>query len=246
MATVPEKDTLSELMIVPVPTTETPIGDGITIPAGITDLASFRQWTYASNYPERGRITYLHGLIRVDLSMEQLYSHNQVKHEIGVVLGAFVKTASLGRYMPDGMRISNEEADLSTEPDGMFATYATLREGRLRRIPGRHPGVIEVEGTPDMVLEVVSDSSVTKDLRELPEAYRRAGVPEFWRIDARAPEVRFEVLRLTESGYIQAEEADGWWRSVVFGRSFRLTQQGDPLGEPLFTLEAREAPAAPG
>jgi Uma2 family endonuclease len=89
-----------------------------------------------------------------------------------------------------------------------------------------------------MVLEVVSNSSVEKDTDILPEAYARAGIPEFWRIDARAG-VSFEVFRLTPEGYAPSREADGWWRSEAFGRSFRLTAATDPLGDPTYRLEVR-------
>src|SRR4051812_15201215 len=93
------------------------------------------------------------------------------------------------------MLLSNVAADLSTVPGGLFVSFAALREGHVRQVPGRHAGVVELEGTPEMVLEVVSDSSVEKDTVRLPELYRRAGIPEFWRVDARG-ELRFEVLRL--------------------------------------------------
>ena len=48
---------------------------------------------------------------------------------------------------------------------------------------------------PDVVLEIVSESSVEKDYERLPELYGRAGVSEFWRADVRR-ELTFEILRL--------------------------------------------------
>ena len=39
----------------------------------------------------------------------------------------------------DGMRLSNPAANLSTQPDGLFVTYASLQSGRVRRVPGRNP-----------------------------------------------------------------------------------------------------------
>jgi Uma2 family endonuclease len=207
------------------------------IPPGIVDLASFRRWLRAEE-PEGVRLAYLAGVLWVDQSMEQFYTHNQVKGEIARVLGNLVEESGLGRFGPDGMQLSNPDADLSTAPDGLYFTYDALRSGRIRQLAGRRPGVIELEGTPDMVLEVVSDSSVEKDLERLPDLYRRAGIPEFWRADARG-ELRFEILRLTEAGYVAAEAPDGWRRSEVFGRSFRLTQHADPLGQPKYRLELR-------
>jgi Uma2 family endonuclease len=114
----------------------------------------------------------------------------------------------------------------------------------VRQVAGRVAGVVEFEGSPEMVLEVVSESSVEKDTVILPVLYHRAGINEFWRIDARS-ELHFEILNWTERDYVPAGEAGGWWRSAVFGRWFRMTQQPDPLGQPQFTLAVREAAVTP-
>jgi Uma2 family endonuclease len=99
-------------------------------------------------------------------------------------------------------------------------------------------GAIELEGTPEMVLEVVSDSSVDKDTITLPPLYYAAGIDEFWRADARG-ELNFEIFRWRPSGYELMRLPDGWCRSELFGREFRLTQAADPMGDPLYTLEVR-------
>lgn len=65
-----------------------------------------------------------------------------------------------------------------------------------------------------------------------------AGVPEFWRIDARGV-LSFEILRLTANGYAPTQLPDGWWHSDVFGRDFRMTQSTNPPGQPKFTLDVR-------
>jgi Uma2 family endonuclease len=211
----------------------------VRIPAGIDSLEAFRRWIYAEEPPQGVRLSYLAGTLWVELTMEQYYTHNQVKAEVDRVLGNLAREAGQGRYSPDGMHLSNPKADLSTVPDGLFVSYEALMSGRVVRVPGRRTGVVDLEGSPEMVLEVFSDSSVGKDEESLPQLYALAGIAEFWRIDARG-ELRFEILRLTEGGYVPAQEPDGWWSSAVFARSFRLTQQPDPLGEPLFTLEVRQ------
>ncbi len=209
------------------------------IPRGIGNLETFRDWVRSMECPGRARLAWLAGTLWVDLTMEQLYTHNQVKGAVGAGVWNLVTASGQGRYLPDGMMLSNTAAELCTVPDGLFVSYATLQSGRLRQVAGKYTGVVELEGTPDMVLEVVSDSSVAKDTGDLPELYRKAGIPEFWRIDARGPEARFEILRLTETGYVAAQEPDGWWRSAVFNCSFKLMQQADPLGQPQFTLAVR-------
>ena len=141
--------------------------------------------------------------------------------------------------MPDGMHLSNTVAGLSTVPDAMYVLYTTFQTGRVQRVPNANQvGVVELEGCPDMVLEVVSDSSVEKDTQLLPPLYQRAGIAEFWRIDARAV-VQFEILRLTPAGYAPTHLPDGWWHSDVFGQDFHLDQDTDPIGQPRFTLRFR-------
>jgi Uma2 family endonuclease len=224
----------------PAPNIVLVINERLRLPGTIRDLESFRQWARSDDCPEKGHFAYLAGTFWVDLTLEQAYTHNQVKTEFIAVLHPLVKTSDQGRYLGDGMLLSNPAADLSTTPDGMFVSYHAFDSGRVCEVSGRQSaGVIELEGTPDMVLEVLSESSVQKDMVDLPRLYAKAGIPEFWRADARHAEVRFEILRLTEQGHVPAQPTDGWWPSGVFGRSFRLLQASDRRGRPTFTLESR-------
>jgi Uma2 family endonuclease len=91
-----------------------------------------------------------------------------------------------------------------------------------------------------MVLEIVSTSSVTKDPVRLRDLYWRAGVTEYWLVDARSETPRFEILRHTMAGFVAVEPQDGWLASAVFGRAFKLTRQADPLGHALYILETRD------
>jgi Uma2 family endonuclease len=212
------------------------LDEDIRIPAGIDDLESFRRWARSKDFPERGRFAYLGGEIWVDLSMEQLFTHNRVKTRISSVLDELTASADLGYYFSDGMLLSNPDADLSTVPDGLFVSYETIRSGAARLVEGAEEGYVEVEGTPDMVLEVVSTHSVRKDTKVLWRRYWQAGIPEYWLVDARGKSPRFELLRHRPRGYIATRSQGGWLPSKVFGRSFRLTQQTDPLGHPQYTL----------
>src|SRR5207245_349957 len=118
-------------------------------------------------------------VVWVDPSMEELYTHNLVKTEITIVVGSLVKADASGHFLADGMLVRNTEADLSTEPDGIFVSYEALRSGRVVRVQGKKPGCWILEGTPEMVLEVVSATSVEKDTVELRELYWQAGIPEY-------------------------------------------------------------------
>jgi Uma2 family endonuclease len=219
-------------------TREIVLEDRGIIPNSVVDHASFRRWAASPEFPETGQYGWLDGKVWVDLSMERS-SHNLIKTECAVVLAGLAKKDALDKYWGDRMLLTNLSSHLSTEPDGTFATWQTLREGRLRVVGGEPPDGVELLGSPDVVLEVVSRSSVRKDYDELPDLYFDAGIAEYWRIGARGRDLHFHLLRRTATGYRMARDSAGWRKSVVFGTAFRLTQTADPLGDPSYTLEMR-------
>ena len=90
-----------------------------------------------------------------------------------------------------------------------------------------------------MVLEVVSASLVEKDTETLPDLYWRAGVPEYWLVDARTDRLEFDIFRHEPAGYAAVRKQAGWLKSRVFGQSFRLARQLDDAGNPEYSLAAR-------
>ncbi len=214
-------------------------GRQISVPDWVKDLNSFRRWALSDAVLEKWRVWWLCGEVWVDMSREQIFSHVAVKTEFTVVLGGLVKTNKLGRYLSDGLMVSNFAGDLAGNPDGTFLLKDTMRSDRIRLIEGVEGGYVELQGTPDMVLEVVSTSSVQKDTVRLRKAYWRAGIPEYWLVDARRSTATFDILRHGSRGYTVVRKQDGWVKSQVFGKAFRLTQSTDALGHPEYTLEVR-------
>jgi Uma2 family endonuclease len=131
--------------------------------------------------------------------------------------------------------LSNVSVNFAAKPDALFASTEALQD-RVRLIEGRRGGHVELEGTPDMVLEVVSDSSVGKDTEVLRRAYWQAGIREYWLVDARAEPLKFDILRHTTRGYSATPRKDGWLKSAVFGKSFQLSGRLNNLGHPEYTL----------
>jgi Uma2 family endonuclease len=214
------------------------IADQVRIPSWVNDLESFRRWSRTGDYPERGWLSFLDGEIWVDMSMEQLFFHNQVKTESTIVLGGLIKREELGYYFSDRAPLINEGANLSTEPDGTFCSFHAIEDKRVSLVEGVEEGHVEIEGTPDMVLEVVSKHSVRKDTKKLRKLYWLAGIPEYWLVDARKPPLQFDILSWTERGYSATRRRQGWLRSKVFGRSFLLETKLDRLGNPQFFLRS--------
>jgi hypothetical protein len=212
--------------------------EAFCIPGWVKDLASFRRWADSDEFPETARTCYFDGEVWVDMSKEQIFTHVLVKTEIGIVLGGLVKVGQMGLFLIDGALLSNVDADIAVVPDAVFVSTAGLQD-RVRLIEGKDEGYVEMEGSPDMVLEVVSRSSEQKDTRSLREDYWQAGVREYWLIDARPDPLTFDILRYTPRGYRATTKKDGWVKSAVFGKAFRLLRGLNALGHPQFTLDVR-------
>ncbi len=211
----------------------------VSIPEWVKGVDTFRHWLDVGGLPEKARTWFLNGEVWVDMSKEQIFTHVDLKGEITTVLRGLVKAAKLGRLLPDGALLTHPDTGLSGNPDAIFLSAATLASDRIRLVAGKDGGFVELEGTPDMVLEVVSDSSEKKDNQILVEAYWAAGIPEYWVVDARGKEIEFTVFRRAAKKYTRTREQDGWVKSAVFGKEFRLIRAADPQGNPEFTLAVR-------
>lgn len=211
----------------------------VRIPFTVVDLDSFREWAKSDEFPERGRYSFLNGELWVDLMPEQLFTHNSAKVEFGSVIHAILKANRRGRFFGDGTLVTNVEAGLSTEPDGTVVLFDSLRQGRVQLVEAAAEGHKEIAGTPDVVLEIVSKSSVQKDTVVLRDLYWQAGVPEYWLVDARGDRLEFDILKLGRNGYVPTRKQAGWVKSAVLGRAFRLVRRTDPIGNPEFTLAVR-------
>lgn len=197
-------------------------GQEVRVPEWGRDWKTFRRWTECEDFPQHGHIAYLRGAVWIDMSKEQIFSHNQFKTKCAKLLDGIIEGESLGLYFSDGAYLSHEEADVFNQPDGMFVSSRSLQEGRVRLVEESDEGVVEVEGSPEIVLEVGSASSVIKDTITLREAYAAAGISEYWILNARALPPAFELLLLREGTYHPARSHEDWLFSPALARWFRL------------------------
>jgi Uma2 family endonuclease len=211
----------------------------IAVPRWVTDIESFRRWSDTADFPQDRPVWWLNGEVWIDMTREQVFTHLALKGEYYFRLGLLVQEGNLGLFLPAGLLLSNFAADISGNPDGTFLSHETLRSDRVRLIEGSRGGCTEVQGSPDMVLEVVSDSSVEKDYELLRKAYWEADIREYWLVDGRKGLLKFDILRHTPRGYVATRKQDGWIKSAVLGKSFKLTRRKNDLGHPEFTLAVR-------
>jgi len=210
----------------------------LRIPHDIHTLAGFRKWALSDDGPEKLPVMFLGGEVYIDMGKEEIRTHSAVKTEVSMVLGILNREVDFGNLYINGVLVTNVEADVSNNPDMLAVFWESLEKKRVRYVTKRNLDM-EIVGSPDWALEIVSRSSVTKDKRKLRKAYHRARIREYWIIDARRDEISFVVLYWRKSGYVAASQHDGWVHSRVFQRDFRLTRKVDRRGAWKYTLDVK-------
>jgi Uma2 family endonuclease len=89
------------------------------------------------------------------------------------LVGGFVEERELGRVVTEPFQIRFAELRRRRSPDIIF-----ISNRRLRLVKGAH-----FEGGPDLIVEIVSPESQSRDRREKYLEYEAAGVKEYWIVD---------------------------------------------------------------
>ena len=215
------------------------IENRVSVPAAALDHAGYRAWVTSQDYPDGVHTTYVRGEVLVAMTPESLEAHNKVKAALTAAFVSFVREHDLGEVYPDGALVTHEEAGVSAEPDLSFVSWASFDEGRVRlRQRAQDPAdYIEIVGSPDLVVEIVSDSSVTKDTKLLRDAYARAGVREYWLIDARGADIRFEILTHAGDAFRSPGDPFAPQESRVLGGRWTLTRARNRAGRFTYALD---------
>ena len=217
----------------------------LRIPEDAFTFEGFQQWVESDEFPTTGRIDYLGGIVEVDMSPEDIYTHSAVKTAVAARLHLLVTERDLGDVFIDRTRLGSRFAALSVEPDVLVILESSLDAGKVRLTPASRKGLDRysgLDGAADIVVEIVSDSSVKKDTQRLPPLYASAGIPELWIVDARGEDLRFDIHELRDGQYARlTADAEGWIRSPRLGHDFRLIRRSsDRPGVWRYTLQARE------
>jgi Uma2 family endonuclease len=219
------------------------LDDDLHIPARVHSLNGFRRWSHSARFPAEGRIDYLRGVVEVDRSPEDLYTHGAVKTALASELHTLIGKTDRGSVFVDRTRVVAPAVGLSVEPDVVVVLWESLEAGRVREVPGvraEEGRFVELEGAPDLIVEVISDRSVRKDRQHLPGLYAAAGVPELWLVDARsrATEPQLEIRLFGPHGAtFQEPDAEGRLVSPLLGRKVRLRRRLTRLSRWAYELE---------
>jgi Uma2 family endonuclease len=161
---------------------------------------SFLQWVDDSTHAEwvRGEVivfmppTTIHQLISIFLS---------------TVLKDYVDMLNLGTVLTAPFEVVILPDQSYREPDIIF-----VASHNLHRLTGER-----LHGPPDLIIEIVSASSATRDYREKWYEYQHVGVPEYWIIDPRPGHQHVSVYQYDHQQRYQtiAPDSQGCYHSQV-------------------------------
>jgi Uma2 family endonuclease len=115
--------------------------------------------------------------------------HQSVSFNLEVALFRHCKNKKLGRVLHAPCDVILSEEDV-VQPDILF-----VRQERSGII-----GEANLKGPPDLVIEILSPATRSRDLELKRKTYARFGVQEYWIVDPDAETV--EVLVWGETGYV--------------------------------------------
>lgn len=150
--------------------------------------------------------------------------HQRIVLFLGNLLTTFTQFFGRGEVLSGPIEVRCHPNGNSREPDILFVSSEHLDRITEDR----------VEGTPDLIIEVVSNESVSQDYDEKLVEYQECGVPEYWIIDPRPRRKRALFYQLGEDGeYVPVSPVGGIYHSsVVPGFWLKVSwlwEQPDPL-----------------
>lgn len=135
------------------------------------------------------------------------YQHQNILSFLGTLLKQFVELFNLGLiiYAPFEVKLWSDGP--SREPDIIFIATKNIPQDISKRF----------EGAPDLVIEIVSPSSVTEDRVRKFAQYEKAGVQEYWVIDPRPHQQQADFYHLGDDGqyYTASVDENGIYHSTV-------------------------------
>ena len=162
----------------------------------------------------------------------ELTIHQRIAGFLFNLLSLYARFLHLGEVIAAPFEMRHLPRRASREPDLLFLA----REHQDLLTPQR------LDGPADLVVELISDSSVVRDREHKFDEYQAAGVREYWIIDPRPGSERVDFYQLSVDGRYQPVVPDdreryhaavlpGFWLDTTW-----LLQ--DPLPDPLTCLAA--------
>ena len=112
------------------------------------------------------------------------WGHGFIESNLQLPIALHVRSRELGRTFGSSTGYDLPTGD-TLEPDFAFISKERWGSGPKERPDGK--GFLSI--VPDLVVEILSPSTATRDRTEQKESYERSGVDEYWIVDPRTRQV---------------------------------------------------------
>ncbi len=136
--------------------------------------------------------------------------HQRLSRFLTSILQFWAEAKKIGEVIPAPFQIKLDFRPSGRQPDIMFVSNENFH-----RLEKQY-----VDGTADLIIEIVSPESLARDTQEKFEEYEKAGVKEYWIIDYRRRTANFydldengkyKLLHLSAEGKFESRVIEGLW-----------------------------------
>ena len=162
-------------------------------------LVYMEGWTeerYFAEAPEMAFVEFADGELIVHSPVS--IRHQQITAFLSFLLTGYVDRNDLGTVL-NGPAVVRLRPGLIYEPDVFF-----VPKNRLQNLETQY-----YSGAPGLVVEVLSPSTRSYDLRVKAANYREHGVQEYWAIDSSSSRLQQHILASPVAGYTISEHSSG-------------------------------------
>ncbi len=161
---------------------------------------SYDEWQVWYELDDLNRGEWVKG--EVILLMPPLVIHLRIAGLLYGLMMFYAHHKQLGEVFADGAELWLPQSQAARLPDICFISRRHADRLSTHRL----------EGYADLVVEVVSNDSVTRDRRQKFAEYQAAGIPEYWIVDSRPRHQGATIYHLDASGQYQGVGPDNHGR----------------------------------
>lgn len=177
-----------------------------TYPQTTTELAplrmSYAEWQTWYDADDLNRGEWVKG--EVILYLPPLLAYLRIAGLLYGLMMFYARHRDLGEVFADGAELWLPKNQIARLPDICF-----LSRQHTDRLTSRR-----LDGYADLVVEVISTDSVTRDRRQKFAEYQAAGIPEYWIVDSRPRHRGSSLYQLDANGRYREVPPDGHGRLV--------------------------------
>jgi Uma2 family endonuclease len=136
--------------------------------------------------------------------------HQDLSDFLTAILRFFIEAKNLGKVISAPFQIKFDFRPSGRQPDIMFVSSENLH-----RLEKQY-----VDGTADLIIEIVSPESLARDTQDKFQEYETAGVKEYWTIDPNTRTANFygydengkyKMLPISPDGKFESRVIEGLW-----------------------------------